>query len=317
MRNSEFWQNIADALENKSNLCLALMVSSDGSGPNRPGAKMAILPSGKRFGTVGGGSAERAIVLTAEAMLAEGTPRSKIITMTHSAEAGAESSGMICSGTQVCAVIIVTPADLPAVAAISDAHKNGVSGCISITPNGLAFEPRKTCRRSWRQNNSDWLYREQAAERPTVYLIGGGHVSLALSTILAMLDFRVVVLDNREGLETMRSNNSADECRVVSYDKIREHITPGKSSYICIMTYGHKYDQQVLEQLAECPLAYLGMMGSEKKIEQIRHNLIERGTSPDLLNRVYMPIGIPIGSNTPEEIAVSIAAQLIAVKQQA
>jgi xanthine dehydrogenase accessory factor len=59
------------------------------------------------------------------------------------------------------------------------------------------------------------------------------------------------------------------------------------------------------------------MMGSEKKIEQIRHNLIERGTSPDLLNRVYMPIGIPIGSNTPEEIAVSIAAQLIAVKQQA
>ncbi len=162
--------------------------------------------------------------------------------------------------------------------------------------------------------DGEWCYKESLGNPVTVTLVGGGHVALALSPILKTLDMRVVVLDDRMNLATMQANTAADEKRLVAYRDIRSHIPSGIRSFVCIMTFGHKNDELVLRQLVEYPLGYLGMMGSKAKNRQLMQSLRESGISEQALSVVHAPIGLPIKSNTPQEIAISIAAELIAVR---
>ncbi len=318
MRESEFWETAAASAAAQHDVCLIVMVDAAGDGPNRPGAKMLVASSGRRHGTVGGGAAERALVHAAESALAAADrPGARVITMHHDGASGPNASGMICSGTQTFVLLCLAEDDLTVLRTISESVARGQSGCLEITPEGLAFAAGGTCGRRWDGASDHWRYREPLGERITVTLIGGGHVSLALTRLLAGLDFRTVVLDNRPGLDTMESNTLADERRIVDYKQIRDHVPQGDTSYVCIMTYGHRHDENVLEQLAEYPLGYLGMMGSPPKVATIRKNLLARGVPPSALDAVHAPIGLPIGSNTPEEIAVSIAAELIAVRNGA
>jgi len=109
-------------------------------------------------------------------------------------------------------------------------------------------------------------------------------VALALTPLLVRLGFRVVVLDDRPGLDTMEANTDADERRVVDYARIVEHVPAGPDSYVCIMTHGHRHDEEVLQQLLQIPLGYLGMMGSAPKVETIRRRLLARGASREALD---------------------------------
>jgi len=162
----------------------------------------------------------------------------------------------------------------------------------------------------------DWLYQEEAGQRPTVTIIGGGHVGLALSRVMADLNFHIVVLDDRARVATMAANTYVQEKQVVSYKSIGKHISEGKESYVVIMTFGHQGDERVLEQLAGKKLRYLGLMGSPAKIAQIFARLKKKGVGAASLKKVHAPVGLPINSHTPEEIAVSIAAEIIQVKNQ-
>ena len=305
------WKFIEERLSGGMNISLVVMVDAEGDGPNRPGAKLAVGSDGQRCGTVGGGASEYALVQTASAMLSSAENRSpKIISMAHENSDNPESSGMICSGTQVFTVVCLAPHDLATVQKIIAAETAGRDGTIQIIREGLRFRSDRIQTQRF-HNNESWSYEEPIGGAITVTLIGGGHVSLALTPLLKMLGMRVRVLDNRENLSTMESNTYADEKRVISYDDIRKHVPTGSYSYVCIMTFGHKNDKLVLGKLAEHPLGYLGMMGSIPKIVQIMQQLKEQGISASALDAVFAPIGVPIDSNTPEEIAVSIAAQLI------
>ncbi len=293
---------------------LVIMVDAVGEGPNRPGAKLAVDCAGQRIGTVGGGASEYALVEAAKTALSNNTPpTTQIISMSHKENAGADASGMICAGTQTFALVCLTPKDLPTISKIVSTSANNNGGIMKLTPNGLSFrDSAEAPPPRWSKQADSWTYEEPIGKQITITMIGGGHVSLALTPLLKSLGMRVVVLDNRSALSTMEANTMADEKRVISYEKIRDHIPTGDHSYACIMTFAHKHDKLVLEQLAEYPLGYLGMMGSKPKIKEIMQQLREQGIAASALNAVHAPIGIPIGSNTPEEIAISIAAQLIA-----
>ena len=311
------WKSVRDRVKSGKRVGLVVMVDSTGSGPNRPGAKMAIDADGHQSGTVGGGSSEFALVNVAGQMLSEPERElSKLIKMSHKPAAGTEGSGMICSGEQQFAVLVLDESDLPAITAIVTAEAENQSAKITITPDGLEFLPNESFGGTEFKESADgwWCYTESLGGGIVVSLIGGGHVSLALSPLLSKLGMRVRVLDNRSGLATMAENCSADEKLVIDYASMRQYIPAGKMSYVCIMTFGHKHDFEVLEQLAEYPLGYLGLMGSPAKIRQIWQLLRERGISQAALDKIYAPIGVPIASNTPDEIAVSIAAQLIDVR---
>jgi xanthine dehydrogenase accessory factor len=169
--------------------------------------------------------------------------------------------------------------------------------------------------RSWhRVSDNIWKYTEAVGQDPCLYIFGGGHLSVPLSQVCRMLGFRVVVLDDREGLNTMETNVFAHEKRLVDYRDAGSLFTGDDRSYVVIMTVSHAIDQLVLGQMLDKPLKYLGMIGSRKKVQKIFESLKSKGASDDQLKRVDSPMGLEINSQTPAEIAISIAARIIQVK---
>jgi xanthine dehydrogenase accessory factor len=155
---------------------------------------------------------------------------------------------------------------------------------------------------------------EPVFSEPTVYLFGAGHISEQVAPLAKMVDFKVVVIDDREIFANRKRFPDADEVMVSEFDKCFDRFNMGDSSYIVIVTRGHLYDGIVLEQAVESEARYIGMIGSKKKIRTLYESLMKKGISKEILSRVRAPIGIDINSETPEEIAVSIVAELIMVR---
>jgi xanthine dehydrogenase accessory factor len=153
----------------------------------------------------------------------------------------------------------------------------------------------------------DWL-------RPTgdVYIFGAGHVGAALAHLAAYVNFRVIALDDRAEFVSKEKLPDADLAIVLdSFDNTLQDLGIGEDSYLVIVTRGHLHDKTVLEQALRTKAGYIGMIGSRRKIGLIYQNLLSDGFSRSDLERVHAPIGLDIGGETPEEIAVSIVAQLI------
>ncbi|MCI5143886.1 MAG: hypothetical protein D3909_19620, partial [Candidatus Electrothrix sp. ATG1] len=163
---------------------------------------------------------------------------------------------------------------------------------------------------------SDWSFALEVGASDTAYLIGGGHVSLAVATLLKSLGFRVVIIDERAHIETLHANTWADEKIICPFSQVRQYIAQGEQSWVLIMTPSHLHDEQVLRQLVEEEFRYLGMLGSTRKIGTIFNRLRSDGIKEECLNRVHAPVGLPISSRTPEEIAVSIAAEFIQMRNR-
>ncbi len=128
------------------------------------------------------------------------------------------------------------------------------------------------------------------------------------------LGFHVTVYDDRENLLSMNNNIFAHKKQVLSYDNIAENIPEGDNVYFTVMSFGNVSDENVLEKIISKKCRYIGMMASVKKAETVFSNLVKKGVSKELLDNVHSPIGIKIQSNTPEEIAISIAAEIILTK---
>ncbi|MBI2877238.1 MAG: XdhC family protein [Candidatus Tectomicrobia bacterium] len=151
---------------------------------------------------------------------------------------------------------------------------------------------------------------------PILYLFGGGHISLPLARLGKMSGFQVIVVDDRELYANSTRFPEANRVYAREFTEVLPELVPHSSSYIVIVTRGHLHDELVLEWAVKQTVRYIGMIGSRQKIRRIYTNLTERGTPPEALARVHSPIGLSIGAETPEEIAVSIAAQLIQVRRE-
>ena len=155
---------------------------------------------------------------------------------------------------------------------------------------------------------------EPILSEPTVYLFGAGHVSQQIAPLAKRVQFRVVVIDDREIFANRGRFPDADEILVSEFETCFQQLSIDESSYVVIVTRGHLYDGFVLEQAVKTRSRYIGMIGSKKKIHILYQNLMKKGIPKETLERVYAPIGLDINSETPEEIAVSIVAQLIQVR---
>jgi len=324
MNNMLFWEFVHENLQAGEPLMLLLVVESGGSSPGKAGFKMAVTVSGLSHGSIGGGVMERELSGQAGDLLAGGGARPRLLKLLHHEGASGKLSatrfsGGICSGWQRVALLPLGKDDSGAVDSLLFALKRNRPGRLQFSQAGMDFQPGKkqaaACVFSCR-SDGDWLFREQAGLRPTVTIVGGGHVGLALSRVMAGLDFHVRVLDDREELETMNANIYAQEKHVVSYRGIGRHVEEGERSYVVIMTYGHLADEKVLGQLAGKKLRYLGLLGSPAKNALIFANLKKKGITAAMLKKVHAPVGLPIHSHTPEEIAISIAAEIIQVKNE-
>jgi xanthine dehydrogenase accessory factor len=156
------------------------------------------------------------------------------------------------------------------------------------------------------------VFVEPVFSKPTLYIFGAGHVAVQISKIAKMINFRVIIIDDRKDyVDPEKFSGIADEVIISGYAKAVQEIKIDEFTYIVIVTTEHKNDQEVLELVLKSPSKYIGMMGSPKKRDIIFSNLAVRGFSKELFSKVHSPIGIEIGAETPEEIAVSITAELI------
>jgi xanthine dehydrogenase accessory factor len=225
-----------------------------------------------------------------------------------------DKSGLICSGEQIHAFIPLNKLHFDSIQQIIGCINSGNNGILNITELQFDFllhaESDEAISYQY-IDDANWKYSEQIGLKNTLYIFGGGHVSVPLSQIARMLEFKIEVYDNRQNLSTLEENNFAHNKTFVNYADIAHYVTEGKNSFAVIMTAGHKADELVLKQLVTKNLKYLGMIGSKTKTKTIFENLLNKGIKQEDLDKVDAPIGLSINSQTPAEIAVSIAAKIV------
>ena len=157
---------------------------------------------------------------------------------------------------------------------------------------------------------------EPIISQPTVYIFGAGHVGFAVSKIAKMTDFKVVVIDDRPAYANKEKFPDADDFCVDDPATMVAGLNIGQNDYLIIACRGHLEDQRVLEQAIKTPAAYIGMLGSKKKNKTVFSNLMADGVQKEVLAKVHAPIGMPITTETPGEIAVSIMAEIIDIRRK-
>lgn len=304
---TEPWRFALDRLCDGQRAVLVFVVDHSGSVPGVTGTRVVV--SDEEFaGTIGGGAAEIQLIERAAAHQGD----AEISRFRHTPSEG----GTLCSGVQEFAIIPLGRDDLDPIRSIVDTIENHRTGTLRLSAGGLTFETGVAAPHAFSREENTWMYAGPIGLEDTLYIIGGGHVGLALSRIMATLPFRIVVLDNRDDLPTMAANRWAHERQVVDFDRIEDRVAEGERSWVVIMTFGHAHDRQVLEGLLGRQYAYLGLMGSKAKVRQMFAAMAADGTSEADLEAVRAPVGMSIGSHTPEEIAVSVAAEIIAVRNR-
>jgi xanthine dehydrogenase accessory factor len=158
------------------------------------------------------------------------------------------------------------------------------------------------------------LFVEPILPQPVAYIFGGGHISTALAKSACAAGFGIVVIDDREQFANTQRFPMAQEL-FTSYEDAFARIQPNASSYLVIVTRGHRDDMRVLAWAARTSARYIGMIGSKRKVLSVYQALEKEGYAAEEFSRVYAPMGLEIGALSPEEIAISITAELVAVRR--
>ena len=307
----ETWKFISKKLTAGQAVMLLYVLQSEGSSPGRQGFKMAVAADGEIYGTIGGGIMEHKLVEKAKFMLAQDGRKVLLQQQYHDKEKVKDQSGMICSGSQLNVFIPLSTADEANIDKILSSGKRS----IKLSPAGL-HTGDETANGLRYTTDADWVYTEPIDRQPVIHIIGGGHVALALSELMNYLGFYIKLYDDRPELNTIAANSFADEKHIINYETIASAFDRAEHDYVVIMTVGYRTDKLVLQQLIVKQFFYLGLLGSRHKIDTLFKELQEEGVGQQLLDNVFSPIGLDIGSKTTREIAVSIAAEIIREKNK-
>jgi len=330
-REFEIWTFIVDRLRRGERVVLLVVAESRGSSPGRAGYKMAVAENGELIGSIGGGVMEVNLVEQARSWLADkgsgGTVTKTLLIDQEHRRNAQHPSGMICSGTQIVILKELSGSDLESVEAIAGRQRKGngprlviSESSIRLTAAGGEWETISHDEGpiSFERDGEDtFSYIESLDVTHPLHIIGGGHCALALSRLMSTLGFHISIYDDRPSLNTLAKNDSADAVRIVeSYEDIASHIPcdDEDAAYIVVMTLGYKTDAIVIRKLLGRRFKYFGVLGSMAKMATLFRELRDEGVSQEQLDAIRTPIGVPINSHSPEEIAVSIAAEIISVK---
>lgn len=313
----KFWQQLSSKLQEHQNIYLLTVIQNSGSSPGRKGFKMFVAEDDFIYGSIGGGIMEYTLVEEAKELLQHDSLPILYKKQQHQGT-GKDKSGMICSGEQT---VVFHPFKVRDIALIEDilvSLQNNLQKTICYAPSGVQLTTNNISEKYTVEINSEtrWEFKELIAFKETIYIIGGGHVGLAVSKIFRSLDFHTVVFDNRKNLNTLAANSFAHQKHVIDYENIANHIQQGANSYVAIMTNTYKDDKLILSKIIRNKHKYIGVLGSKAKLKTMWQVLQNEGVSLSELNKINAPIGLQIKSQTPEEIAISIAAKVIELKNR-
>ncbi len=316
MKDLQLWRFISDQLNKNEPVMFLCVPESSGSSPGRKGFKMAVSKN-EMLGSVGGGIMEHKFVMYAKELLDDDNVNSILKKQVHSKQQPNHQSGMICSGEQTLALYRIKKEDHIAILAIIHAMENHQTGYFTLSPEAILFYEKlnENITTSFqKESDKKWMYTETITFENYLYIIGGGHVSLAFSKLMRQLNFHITVFDDREKLNTFEKNVFAHQKKIIDYENIVELIGEEENQYIVIMTFGYRTDGIVIRQLLTKNYKYIGLLGSKTKIAKLLSELHNEGFDEFKIKAVHAPVGLSINSRTPEEIAISIAAEIIQVK---
>ena len=318
------WKLIARSLEQNIPAMLLYVLESKGSSPGRQGFFMAVAESPsaalRMEGSIGGGIMEHKFVELAKEKMREAGGGQRVASLKkqiHDKSAGTNQSGMICSGEQTILLYPVQKKEAETIQHIISSLEQNKNGTLILSPSGLRFEnkiPAKDIEYHF-ESEENWSYKEKTGYKNQLFIIGGGHCALAFSRLMRGMDFYITLYEEREGLNTVLQNQFAHEVNIVDdYTALSNLIPSGPNQFVVIMTFGYRSDDIALRALLNKQFNYLGVLGSKTKMEKLFAEYRENGIDETVLQRIHTPIGLDINSQTPEEIAVSIAAEIIKVK---
>ena len=320
MKNIATWKLIKSCLDNGIAVMLLYVLESSGSSPGRQGFFMAVNAKGNMEGSIGGGIMEHKFVEMAKKRLkGQGDKGQEIRKQLHDKSAAKNQSGMICSGEQTILLYRVQESDSATIQNIITSLEQNKNGTLHLFSSGINFSttvPEKDFHFAMR-SEEDWEYAEKTGYKNQLFIIGGGHCALAFSKLMRSMGFYIRVYDDRPELKTMQENQFAHECQEIhDFSSLKDIILSGKNHYVVIMTFGYRSDDLTVRALVNKEFKYIGLLGSKTKIKKMLDKYRNEGINPAWLQRIHAPVGLDIKSQTPEEIAVSIAAEIIQIKNQ-
>ena len=319
MKEVEFWKFVTNKLSENKRVMLLTVADSYKSSPGRAGFKLVVSDDEEMVGTVGGGIMEYDMLNESKKYFNLSGPVTLIKKLYHNVKAPGTKSGLICGGTQSIIFHKIEPNTIDKINKQINACTQRKKSLLKLSPEGLEFAFNKWNTEKFSfyyKNKTNWQYEENCGIPPTAYVIGGGHVGLAVSRAMATLDFYVITFDRREDIFTMNNNVYSDKKIITDYENVGNYIEEGDSSFAIVVTAEYSTDKAALKSIINKKFKYLGLMGSDSKIYKIFSELKEAGIDQSLLDKIHSPIGIEIKGESPEEIAISIAAEIIKVKNE-
>ena len=306
-------------------LVLVTVIASSGATPRGAGARMLVSKNGRICGTIGGGAVEYRSEGIAAKVLKAGTSFGHDFTLTKD---DVQNLGMICGGACNVYFHYLPAGDVHTIMLCDEAEaqfqkgtdlwllteigERGQMGLYAPELGLWGISAPQELKLSRHPERIGDIFAEQVNTSGRVYVFGGGHVAQELVPVLAHVGFRCVVMDDREEFTKKELFPGAEEVIRGDLRRIGDYMTIGENDYVCVMTRGHAYDTVVQTQVLRCRPAYCGVIGSAMKAAGVRKTLKEEyGLLDEELDLVTTPIGLNIKGETPAEIAISIAAQMI------
>lgn len=310
----DFWIRVLGELEADREVFLAFVAKCTKGSPGTPKARLLVFRDGSQEGTIGGGIMERRMLDFAALALRQRDFAPQLHTISHHPKSDAPS-GLICGGSQSNVVAVLKPnRDTGTVAEIIDYLQGDDSASIRISPDGLElfrYTDTNHPPAFLIENGGNWELRISTHNHRRVAIFGAGHCGQALAAQMLRLGYHVTLSDQRETISLSRDTDGA--LALISFEPSEAcwEIKHWEHTAVIVMTHSYPTDLDALIAALPYKSPFVGVMGSPSKLRKIRHELAANGISREQIASLRAPVGLAIGSDTPEEIAVSIAAQLI------
>ena len=317
-----YWKKVLSLLNKGQNIFIAMVVDHTIHSPGTTGAKLLVKENKEMMGTIGGGIMEFTLVNRAYNILNNGNFTPEIQSLDHKKTGTDEQSGMICAGKQTNLYYVCEPEiDSEIVDKIVQNLTEGQSAILSISPEGMSLHKQELenhdSQYSFTQSDNHWCYQEQLKNYNRIAILGGGHCSLALSRVMKNLGYDVFVFETRGNISTLGENNFADTTNIVDdFKDAASQLSLPENTQVVVMTTDVPNDVRGLLGLLDFPFPFIGVMGSVNKISEIKKRLHAKNISDQQFSRIVAPVGLAMASNTPEEIAISVAAQLLQLRNE-
>tara|TARA_B100000989_G_scaffold380_1_gene238 strand:+ start:509 stop:1474 length:966 start_codon:yes stop_codon:yes gene_type:complete len=309
---SEFWVAAHEALRNGKLIHMSLVVDQTKGSPGTTAARMFVTNDGARYGTIGGGVMESRVIKEAVVGLnKKRLPKPRLRQLRHRADSSDETSGLICGGTQTNLELVLSPNQhLELIARIVASAVSGL-GSVRCTSDGLKLSNKSVEAVKLKQTDEEWEVSLPLLNRRRVAVFGAGHCGVALANAMHRLDYEVTVIDSRSDISTTEGLANSIKLLVTDFEGAAACVDHPNHTVAIVMTYSMDTDVKALLGLLDKGFDWVGLMGSQVKIAHIRQKLQHNGFSDLQIAQIVAPVGLDFNSDTPEEIAISIAAKIL------